>query len=152
MLGPRAFWKRLRDERSGVLIVILLESWKDIGDAVGIDGVELAEQSFASLCQFATRSAAEQSRLSVSVFAAFWPEAGPEEAAVAILQRWLPLQISSRAVSFSISGSWVAHTLVGEGNPSDLFDRVRSAVEDRIGQLPDGLRFRPLTNDWDDLI
>jgi hypothetical protein len=134
-----------------VVLVILLESWKDIGDTVGIDGVELAEQSFASLGQFATHTAARQSRLSVSVFAAFWPEGGAEEAAVAILQRWLPLHVSSRSVSFSMSGSWVAHHLVADDTPGDLFERVRSAVEDRISHPPDRLRFRPLNSDWDDL-
>jgi len=151
VLAPRDFWKRVGGRGSGLVLVILLESWKDIGDRVGIDGVQLAEQTFASLCQFATRTATEQSRLSVSVFAAFWTDPGPEETAVVVLERWLPLQVSSREVSFSISGSWTAHPLVGIDNAGKLFERVRGALEARIGQLPDYLRFRPLTSSLDDL-
>jgi len=45
LLAPRDFWKRVEGEGSGLVLVIWLESWKDIGDKVGIDGVQLAEQS-----------------------------------------------------------------------------------------------------------
>ena len=149
LLSDQDFWQRIGNRPSGVLVVAFLESWKRVADQIGIDAVDLAENVFASLFVFATRTASERSRLSVTAFAAYWSSAGPEQSAVASLRRWLPMELSSGDVKVPIEGSWAVLERGPDETARELFQRVDAELEERMRALPPEERHRPLTEDWD---
>ena len=154
MLEPREFWQRTDEMDTGVLLIGFLESWKRVADEVGIEGVDIAENLFASLCRLACRTADEQSRLSMTVFAAYWSARGKERQAVEVLNRWLPMKLSSRKLSLDIVGSWIVLERKAGETAHDLFLRAEAELEARgSGAPPKGppsafLRWLGIANGW----
>lgn len=151
MLEPREFWQRTDEMGTGVLLIGFLESWKRVADEVGIEGVGIAENLFASLCRLACRTADEQSRLSMTVFAAYWSARGKERQAVEVLNRWLPMKLSSRKLSLDIVGSWIVLERKAGETAHDLFLRAEAELEARVQALPAKDRHRPLYGGWESL-
>jgi hypothetical protein len=152
LLEAHDFWRRIDAHEGGALLVALLESWTRVGDYVGIDGVDFAENVFAAVCRFAMRNAAEQARLSMTVFAGYWPAAGGERPALDVLRQWLPMQLSSANHKVPIVGSWfVLQRVHGEAG-HELFKRTQAELDARIAALPGGERHRPLYSSWEELM
>jgi len=152
MLDPGDFWRRIDDGAGRVLVVSFLESWKRVADQAGIEAVDIAENVFASLCRFATRSADGQSRLSVSVFAAYWSKSGAERTATDVFERWVPMTVSSKKLSVPIVCWWIALQRTDGETGHELFRRAESALDTRALALPSVERHRPLFSSWDQLM
>lgn len=151
MLEAPDFLEYINEQRTGALFVGFLESWKRVADQVGIEAVDIAENAFASLCRFATRNSDVQARLSTTVFAAYWSAIGEEEEALAVLNRWLPMTISSRSGSIPIEGSWRVLERRGGESARDLVRRAELELDARVQRLPAEERHTPLFNGWESL-
>jgi hypothetical protein len=149
LLEPGEFWRRIDRLDSGVLLVAFLQSWKRIGDSIGVEGVDLAGHTFDSLCRLAYRRADHQARLSMTVYAAYWSTAGEERLAIDVLGRWLPMTIASKRLSMEIVAPWaVLERRPGE-TAHDLFRRVQAELDARVQALPPEERHRPFHNGSD---
>jgi hypothetical protein len=145
MLKPVDFWKSLETDGAKVVLVVLLKSWKRIGDLAGMEGIDLAQTTFAHICGSATRDAGGQSRLSVSVFAAYWSLAGKDENASKALSRWLPLGVSAPRATFDIEASWFTLERAHDETARHLLRRIEHELNALIQGLPEHERHHPLS-------
>jgi hypothetical protein len=149
MLKPVDFWKRLDIDRAKVVLVVLLKSWKRIGDDAGMEGIDLAATTFAHICTSATRDSDGQSMLSVSVFAAYWSQARKDKSASDALSRWLPMGVTAPYASIDIEASWFALERAHGETARDLFQRIDHELNTLVQELPEHERHRPLHEDWE---
>ena len=130
-------------------MVVFLRSWKKIDDMSGSEAVDFAESTFLNLCRSATREAAVHTRLSNSVFAAFWSAAGAERFSLEVFQRWLPMEIKAPQCVVPIDAAWFVAAISPGDSARDVFDRIAAEVEGSLGDLPANERFDPLSGGWD---
>lgn len=124
-----------------------LESWKRVGDEVGIEGVDTAENA---VCRFAMGNAIDRAQLSMTLFASYWPTPGEEGSALDVLERWLPMDLSSRNQRLPIVGSWILLQQVQGETSRELFERVKAALDARVAAMRSDQRHRPLHSSWED--
>jgi hypothetical protein len=126
-------------------MVVFLSSWQRIGE----DAIDVAESLFLNLCRHATARADLQARLSVSVFAACWSDAGAGRHPAEVLAGWLPMEVATPIATVPIGGAWFALDVSPQDNAHDVFDRVAAEVEKVVQALPEDERDDPLAGGWD---
>jgi hypothetical protein len=150
--GVNSFWRHINSYESGVLLLVFLDSWKRIGDQFGIEAVDIAENVFTGICRFATRDAVQSTQLSMTLFGAYWLGTGPERYAIEVLERWLPMQISSGDTKLPIVGSWLRLDRVNREPGHDLYRRAQAGLEAQVRQLPASDRHTALSYSWQELM
>jgi hypothetical protein len=153
MISVHDFWRRLDNAREdGVLLLVLFKSWKRIADQVGRDGVDIASGIFNTLGTWATEGASGQSRLSMTVFGAYWA-ASPIGAGTARdrLAAWLPLGVSSRGLDLGLDCEVVSLIHLRTEKADELYRRACAKLQELVEAMPEEQRYPPLEATWDDV-
>ena len=153
MIPVRDFWRRIDSATpDGVLVLVLFRNWKRIADDVGFEGVDIASGFFDTLCGWATEGALAQSRLSTTVFGAYWTaSAAGAEKARERLAAWLPLGVSSRGVHLELDCDVVSITHPRTERGADLYGRASATLEELVDTMPAEERYPPLQGTWRDV-
>ncbi|MDQ6846541.1 MAG: hypothetical protein M3019_03005 [Candidatus Dormibacteraeota bacterium] len=149
MLKPRAFWEQLVADPPRALMLIVMDSWKRIGDAIGMRELLLACGTFDTLCRIATEDAATRTQLSMSVYAATWKEETQKSRAVHFIERWQPLVLSAGSDVIPVGLWWTTLEVDAQVGPRELFGVVLTTVEGHIRTLPLAERFTPIGVSWE---
>lgn len=151
MLTPREFWRRVDADAADIVLVALLKSWKQIADHIGMEGIDIAETMFAHICGLATREATGQSRLSVSVYAAYWVESQKIRGATDSLTRWFPSEIVTPSRKVPIDVAWFLLERSSNETARELFQRAERQLNELIQELPAQDRHQPIYESWSEL-
>lgn len=151
MLRPREFWHSLEDARPRILLVVQLDTWKQIGDEVGIEGVQLAEGVLTALCTHAMQGASTVGRIGAATCCATWARPGAEATATEVLGRWSPMVITAKGIEISIALWWASVELDDAAPAKVAFERTERILTQHVDSLPTDLRVKPLPYTWEEL-
>jgi hypothetical protein len=152
MMLSRRFWQQIdADQGDGVLLAVLFKSWRRVADELGMDAIDIGSSVFEALCRLATDGAEAQARLSMTVFAAYWPAAAAQQKAMDFLGRWLPIDVASHGRTIHVECDWRAITrFAGEAGP-DLYGRTQRELASLVDRLPEQERYPALPRSWDEV-
>jgi hypothetical protein len=153
MIQPHEFWRRVGERTGpGVLVLVLLESWKRVADEIGMDAIDMASAVFDALCELASAGADAQARLTTTVFGAYWSTLGADETAAERLTQWLPLTIISPGTSIPVECRWIAVARGAAQTGRDLYLAGQADLERLVAGLPPSERYPPMPRTWEELM
>jgi hypothetical protein len=152
-MQPHEFWRRVGEQTGpGVLVLVLLESWKRVADEIGMEAIDMASAVFDALCELASAGANAQARLTTTVFGAYWSALGADETAAERLARWLPLTIISPGKSIPIECRWIAVARDAAQTGKDLYVAGQADLERLVAGLPPSERYPAMPRTWEELM
>jgi hypothetical protein len=151
MMQPQKFWRRVGEQTGpGVLVLVLLESWKRVADEIGMEAVDMASAVFDALCEFASAGADAQARLTTTVFGAYWSALGADKTAAERLAQWLPLTIIAPGTSIPIECRWIAVVRNAAQTGSELYLAGQADLERLVAGLPPNERYPAMPRTWEE--
>jgi hypothetical protein len=115
---------------------VVFTSWKTIGDRLGEEAIDIAENLFVHLCRFAMSDATAEARLSHVTFAAYWDAPAKERYPIEVFGRWFPIELKAPSGLMPIDAAWFPFEVSAGESSRDVFDRVAAKLDE--GALPRG--------------
>jgi hypothetical protein len=165
------FWRAVADDDGpGSLLLVLLESWKVVGDNFGILAVDLIGGMFETVCRITMRGSSASARLSTRLYAGYWADdeaaassLGAEPAATAafhpsalhatgVLAGVLPLELRMRApFHLPVECWWMTLSRSGAEPGAELYRRAQQVLQARWQSGPDAHlpAYRELATSWE---
>lgn len=152
-MSPRDFWRRL-DEHTGpgVLVLVLLASWKRVADGQGMDATDLLSTVFESVCHVAGSTALMQSRITATVYAAYWRDQDSGSSAVKWLERWLPMNLATPRLVIPLETRPVSVLREQDETGRSCYGSAQRSLASVIEDLPEGERYPGLTITWEEAV
>lgn len=151
---PTAFWSAVDgDPGPGTLVLVLCDSWKRVGDYLGIPSADLLTQMMRGVCDWALPDGPASGQLDMHLYCTYLvgdaARCDPDRA----LAEWCPF-ILSNPYTERVNEPWVltvrtATVPRGAGESGrDLYARAQAAVSSLVSSLPRELQRPALTEPW----
>lgn len=131
-------------------MLIHFDSWKLIADTSGMQGSDVGYRLFVEICGISTADVPLRSALSLNLFAAYTNELHIVEASSAVMNRWLPAQLTGPSVDLMVRATAIVVERTADMHGSSLYERAQVAVSLHGDRLPPSEKYPALNLAWEE--